>query len=319
MTENRLSFNVGVENRSSFNVGVENFHPLQQHNELNQHEFQNLSLQNTSSPLVGVENRLSFNVGVENRLSFNVGVENFHPLHQHIIIGRGRKFSVPTTTQQIKMTNTPTYNPQIHHRRSIRLKGYDYSQAGMYFVTICCKDRECRFGRIENDEMILNDAGKNANECWLEIPNHFPNAILHEHIVMPNHVHGIIELLDVANVGVENRSSFNVGAENFLPQQNTSPLVGVENFHPLQQHNELNQHEFQKMIPRSIGSIVKGFKIGVTKWFRNNSVGVNNDLPLQIWQRNYYEHIIRNEQSYQKISEYIINNPSLWKEDKFYK
>jgi putative transposase len=279
------------------------------------------------------------------------------------------------------MTNTPTYNPQIHHRRSIRLKGYDYSQAGMYFVTICCKDRECRFGRIENDEMILNDAGKNANECWLEIPNHFPNAILHEHIVMPNHVHGIIELLDVANVGVENRSSFNVGAENFLPQQNTSPLVGVENFqplqqhnelkqhefqnlpqqntsplvgvenfhplqqhnelnqhefqnlpqqntsplvgvenfHPLQQHNELKQHEFQKMIPRSIGSIVKGFKIGVTKWFRNNSVGVNNDLPLQIWQRNYYEHIIRNEQSYQKISEYIINNPSLWKEDKFYK
>ena len=71
------------------------------------------------------------------------------------------------------------------------------------------------------------------------------------------------------------------------------------------------------MIPRSIGSIVKGFKIGVTKWFRNNSVGVNNDLPLQIWQRNYYEHIIRNEQSYQKISEYIINNPSKWNEDKF--
>ena len=182
------------------------------------------------------------------------------------------------------MDHKPKYNPEIHHRKSIRLKGYDYSQAGLYFITICCANRECLFGEIKNNEMILNDAGKIANECWLEIPKHFPNAILHEYIVMPNHIHGIIE------------------------------LAGVENFQPLPQRNE-----FQKMIPRSIGSIVKGYKIGVTKWVRNN-VGAENFLPLQkIWQRNYHEHIIRNEKSYQIISEYIINNPAKWKDDKFYR
>ncbi len=177
------------------------------------------------------------------------------------------------------------YNPQIHHRRSIRLQGYDYSLEGLYFITICCDDREHRFGKIENEEMILNDAGKIANECWMEIPKHFPHAILHEHIVMPNHVHGIIELVNVGNVGA-------VGAENFPP---------------------LHQNAFQKMIPRSIGSIVKGFKIGVTKWFRNHT-----DIE-KVWQRNYYEHIIRNEQAYQTISDYILRNPAKWKEDKFFK
>ena len=135
-------------------------------------------------------------------------------------------------------------------------------------------------------KMILNDAGKIADKCWMEIPNHFPNAILHEHIVMPNHVHGIIQL---------------VNDENFLER--------VENFQPQQP----SRNEFQKMIPRSIGSIVKGFKIGVTKWFRNNT-----DVET-VWQRNYYEHIIRNEQSYQTISDYIINNPAKWKVDKFFK
>jgi putative transposase len=179
------------------------------------------------------------------------------------------------------------YNPQIHHRRSIRLKGYDYSQAGAYFITICCHNREYRFGKIADGEMRLNDAGKIANDCWLQ--KHFPNAILHEHIVMPNHVHGIIE----------------------LSQNDMTDLEGVENFQPLRS-DDPKQNAFQKIIPRSIGSIIRGYKIGVTKWFRNNT-------EIQtLWQRNYYEHIIRNEQSYKKISDYIINNPANWNEDKFF-
>ena len=196
-----------------------------------------------------------------------------------------------------------TYNPKIHHRQSIRLKGYDYSRAGLYFITICCENRECRFGKIENDNMTLNDAGKIADECWLEIPKHFPNAVLHEYIVMPNHVHGIVELTDATNVGVQ----------NFEPLRNNSvpTTVGAENFLPLQPEPD-QQNEFQKMIPRSIGSIVKGFKIGVTKWFH-----ANTDIET-IWQRNYHEHIIRNEQSYETISNYIINNPAKWDDDKFY-
>ena len=192
------------------------------------------------------------------------------------------------------------YNPNIHHRRSIRLKGYDYSQEGLYFITICVQDKKCLFGEIFGvdvvwvknfqppQEMILNDAGKIADECWLGIPEHFPNVVLHDHIIMPNHVHGIIELIKTGPI------------QNFEPRKN----------------------EFQKIIPHSIGSIVRGFKTGVTKWLRENNVGivgVQNFEPQQpIWQRNYYEHIIRDEKSYFRISEYIINNPKNWKEDKFF-
>jgi hypothetical protein len=92
-----------------------------------------------------------------------------------------------------------TYNPQKHHRRSIRLKGYDYSQAGLYFITICCQDRACLFGEITNGKMALNDVGIIAANYWLEIPGHFPHAELHEYIIMPNHVHGIIEIIKKQN------------------------------------------------------------------------------------------------------------------------
>ena len=178
----------------------------------------------------------------------------------------------------------------------------------MYFITINTEGRKCLFGEIDQ-EMILNDAGKFANKCWMEIPKHFPNAVLHEHIVMPNHIHGIIELIETGSI---------VGAENFLPLQSPNEslsTIGVGNVKP-------QRNEFQKMIPHSIGAIVKGFKIGVTKWFRNNTVGVENFQPLQqrrqIWQRNYYEHVIRNHQSYQRITDYIINNPRNWKQDDFF-
>jgi putative transposase len=203
------------------------------------------------------------------------------------------------------------YNPNIHHSRSIRLKGYDYSQEGLYFITICVKDRERLFGKIIDRKMNFNDAGKIADECWLEIPKHFPNVVLHEHIVMPNHIHGIIELI---KTGSPNDPVPSAGAENFLPlqSQNESGLpIGVQNFESL-------RNEFQKIIPHSIGSIVRGYKIGVTKWFRNNNIGVQNFEPQSIWQRNYYEHIIRNEQSCQQIADYIINNPKNWQEDNLF-
>ena len=130
-------------------------------------------------------------------------------------------------------------------------------------------------------EMTLNDAGKIANECWLQIPQHFLDVFLHDHIVMPNHIHGIIELKNPGSVGVQNFES--------------------------------PRNEYQKIIPHSIGSIVRGFKIGVTKWFHNNT-----DIE-NIWQRNYYEHIIRNEHSFKKITDYIIENPNNWEYDDFFK
>ncbi|BAU56100.1 transposase [Mucilaginibacter gotjawali] len=235
----------------------------------------------------------------------------------------------------MNMDKKTKYNPAIHHRRSIRLKGYDYSQNGLYFITICTYHRECLFGEIIDRKMILNDAGKIANECWLKIPEHFPDAVLHEHVVMPNHVHGIIELGGTAAgdgiAGIQTVGEPPVGVQNFEPlPQNFEPLP--QNFEPLPQNFEPlpptpsptpsplpPQNQFQHIIPRSIGSIVKGYKIGVTKYFRNNMVSVLNFQPYHVWQRNYHEHIIRSEQSYWRISEYIINNPNAWENDKFYR
>ncbi|MGE0637943.1 MAG: transposase [Bacteroidia bacterium] len=191
---------------------------------------------------------------------------------------------------------------KMHHRQTIRLKGYDYSKAGLYFITICTHNRACLFGEISDEKMVMNEIGKIANQCWLQIPEHFPNVILHDHIIMPNHVHGIIELKKVVDVG----------AENFLPlRNNMNNIAGVENFQP-PPSTPRQQNEFQKMIPRSIGSIVKGFKIGVTKWVRNHTDRID------VWQRNYHDHIIRNQQSYETIADYIISNPAKWKEDKFF-
>ena len=87
------------------------------------------------------------------------------------------------------------YNPNIHHRRSIRLKGYDYSQAGLYFVTIVCQNRKHLFGKIQNGKMIFNDAGKMVNSEWLKITDRFKNIQLHEYILMPNHFHAILEIV----------------------------------------------------------------------------------------------------------------------------
>ena len=170
------------------------------------------------------------------------------------------------------------YNPEIHHRRSIRLKEYDYSQQGLYFITICTKDRLCFFGRIENEEMILNQSGQIANKCILAIPDHFPQTRLHQFIVMPNHVHFIVEFVDV-------------GANNYSPLQDQRRPHGTS---------------------KTIGSIVGGFKIGVTKWFREYS-----DIRT-VWQRNYYENVIRDAKSFVQKSEYIQYNALKWKEDRYF-
>ncbi|MGA3014693.1 MAG: transposase [Bacteroidales bacterium] len=171
---------------------------------------------------------------------------------------------------------------QYHHRRSTWLQGYDYSQEGMFFITICTHEKQRAFGFIDNAMMYLNESGVIAQECWMEIPIHYPNVVLHDFIVMPDHIHGIIEL----------------GVQNFEPQPSQQIFESIQH---QRQHNE-----YQKIIPRSVGSIIRGYKIGVTKWFRENHMGT------RIWQRNYYEHIIRNEKSYHRISQYIINNPGRW-------
>jgi hypothetical protein len=117
------------------------------------------------------------------------------------------------------------YNPHIHHRRSIRLKGYDYSQEGLYFVTICCQNRICRFGYIENGEMVLNDAGKMVETEWLKLPERFKNIKLHEYIVMPNHFHAILEIAVGATLVVA-QNDCNAQNGNMVAQNNNALQKG---------------------------------------------------------------------------------------------
>lgn len=196
------------------------------------------------------------------------------------------------------------YNPQIHHRKSIRLKGYDYSQAGLYFITICTKNRECFFGNIVHDKMILNGTGKIADECWLQIPEHFPNTVLREKILMPNHVHGIIEL-----------TGNDVGTQHVVSLQNNTDTAGTSHVmsqQMSQQKEQTQQNKFSQPVAGSVSVIIQQYKSSVKRWCNKNG------LEYFQWQTRFHDHIIRNEQSYQTISNYIINNPAKWNEDKFF-
>ncbi|KAB1064348.1 transposase [Salibacter halophilus] len=183
------------------------------------------------------------------------------------------------------------YDPNKHHRRSIRLKGYDYSKKGLYFITLCCQDRSSFFGEIDNGENRLNKAGEIVKEEWEKTPLIRENTALHEYIIMPNHFHAIIEILFSKN-------------------------------------HEENIGEF-KSPSQTIGAIIRGFKGASTKRIKelyfseNQSTCESQFAPKhfsptdKIWQRNYYESIIRNEKSYYNISRYIRNNPANWEKDKF--
>ncbi|WP_111611071.1 transposase [Algoriphagus yeomjeoni] len=189
----------------------------------------------------------------------------------------------------------------LPQRKSIRLKGYDYSQAGLYFITICCQHRACLFGDVVDGKMILNAAGTMINTEWLKLPERFKNIELHEYVIMPNHFHGILEIV-AATVGATL-----VVALNETVAQN----YGIT-------QNQIGQP--QGIAPtKTIGDMMDAFKsITTVEYIRG--VKTLNWQPFvgKLWQRNYWEHIIRNEQSYQRISKYIINNPSKWSDDKFF-
>lgn len=196
---------------------------------------------------------------------------------------------------------TMTYNPNKHHRRSVRLKGYDYSQTGLYYITICVQNRACLFGKIENGNMILNDAGHMIENEWLKLTERFKNIVLHEYVIMPNHFHAILEI---------------VGTNVMISQNNTT--IRNENGEP----NLYAKGQPQGIAPtngKTVGDMIGAFcSITTVEYIR--SVKNNNWQPFdkKIWQRNYWEHIIRDGQSHEKILEYIITNPENWNNDTLY-
>jgi REP element-mobilizing transposase RayT len=185
------------------------------------------------------------------------------------------------------------FDPEKHHRQSIRLRNYDYSQPGFYFLTICTYQRQSWFGKIKDDRMYLNQIGKIVAEEWLNTPKIRPNFELDKWIIMPNHLHGIV----IINENLNLLGDRNISHKKILDEGNMK-ISGARNA-PLRQE------------PNSISSFVAGFKSGVTK--RINLLRNNRDIP--IWQRNYYDSIIRDEQSLITIQEYILNNPCQWEKD----
>jgi len=201
-----------------------------------------------------------------------------------------------------------------YRNETTRLNYWDYGEAGWYYVTIVTKHRKKLFGEIINGEMKLNDAGQNAFDCWMQIPIHFPHAMLDEFVIMPNHVHGIIVITKKINSN-EMKKYDTAGTQNDVGTQHFASQRG--NF-ATQRGNFAIPHKKMKSgnkfgpQSKNLGSIIRGFKIGVTNWYRERGI---DDI---IWQSRYYDHIIRDENDLNRIRNYIINNPINWRDDNNY-
>ena len=168
-----------------------------------------------------------------------------------------------------------SYDPETHDRRSIRLKGYDYSQAGAYFVTLVARDRSCLFGSVVDGVVRLNDAGRLVRDLWEWLAARYPYVTLDEYVVMPSHLHGIIAIANQCRGGSRTAQT--------LPRR------------------------------QPLGRMIGAFKTVSTK-----RLNLARETPgRKVWQRNYYERVIRNDEELTAIREYIVNNPVRWELDKY--
>jgi len=238
-------------------------------------------------------------------------------------------------------------NSDIRHRKSLRLQGYDYAQTGLYFVTVCTENRRCLFGEIivgagsKPAQMVVNENGEIVKNTWFDLVNHVDDIVLHEFVVMPNHVHGIIEIDRHRNGTVVDRAGLEPAPtrENGFERAGLEPaptrgneFVGAGSKPALAGQNGFvgagskpaptRGNEFvgagskpastEKRQPLS--EIVRQFKTFSAK--RINQL--RNSSGAKVWQRNYYEHVIRSEESYLKIAEYVRHNAATWLTDKYY-
>jgi REP element-mobilizing transposase RayT len=182
-----------------------------------------------------------------------------------------------------------SYDPQKRYRRSTRLQGYDYSQPGAYYVTICVRERRKLFGDIVDGEMRLNEVGKVAEWIWKALPQYFPSVEVDQFVVMPNHLHGILVL-----------------SEAFTDVPMSDPGTSK---------NAISKQAFpmtMSSVAPTLGQIIRKFK-ALTSYYLH-AVGAAEFA----WQERYYEHVVRNDQDLKRIREYIVNNPARWAEDDLY-
>jgi len=188
------------------------------------------------------------------------------------------------------------FDPQKHHRQSIRLRGHDYTQAGLYFITICTYQRACLFGEIVNGRMRLNEYGRVVQTEWLRTVDVRPHVEMDAFVIMPNHIHGIIVLTGTA--GATRRVA---PTHRIVPQPDISPGHAPTK-HP------------NGPTSGSIGAIIGQFKSITTK-----QINASRNAPgAPVWQRNYHERIIRDQESLHRVRRYIEANPHRWAEDMEY-
>lgn len=192
----------------------------------------------------------------------------------------------------------PEFDPHIHHRRSIRLKGFDYSSAGAYYVTIVTRHRECLFGDVTNGKIRLSKVGKIVEWEWLELPKRLSFVTLGAHMVMPNHFHGILFIHENVRATRHGQINSHTGSEP-LQALTTNGIDGSPL--PLPRGPK----------PASLGAIIAQFKSRATK--RIWKIPEYTETP--VWQRNYYEHVIRDDKDLYNKTDYINANPLLWDED----
>ncbi|MCL2026939.1 MAG: hypothetical protein FWG79_00465 [Bacteroidales bacterium] len=234
------------------------------------------------------------------------------------------------------------YNSDIHHRRSIRLREYDYSLAGAYFITICCENGIHRFGKIENQQMVLNDFGKIARDEWLKLSERYPNMLFDTFQIMPNHVHGIIQICQSpphANHCDKSLRKTSVVGAGLAPahanhcdkSSRKTYVVGAGLAPALANHRD----KCQRVVPtndcgkcqqgRPQGSPLRRTTIGNIVGVYKSLVAIKcleiyklrNEYMGELWQRNYYERIIRNHRAHHDIATYITNNPINWENDEY--
>ena len=192
-----------------------------------------------------------------------------------------------------------TQNEKFQHQYRIpsnRFQGWNYAWDGTYFITICTQKRRCYFGDIQQNEMFLTELGKQAEKCVVDIPQHFPFVMMDGFVIMPNHVH---LLFTICNMGMDTQPPDVVDNNNNVETQNFASLRMAPSL-PFQ-----NTFGHQS---KNVASIVRGFKIGVTKYARNHGIDF-------AWQTRFYDHIVRNEQAYNHILFYIQNNINQWNKD----
>jgi REP element-mobilizing transposase RayT len=164
------------------------------------------------------------------------------------------------------------FDPQKHHRRSIRLRGYDYTQGGAYFVTTCVEKKRCAFGQIESGVTRLNVYGRIVEECWLAVAEHYPHVVLDENTIMPNHFHAIVIITEPVGVG--------------SPRPTKTTLGQIMGYFKYQSTRSINAYRAER-----------------------------NLTPVYVWQRNYFERIVRNEKELDDTRRYIFENPLHWDKD----